>query len=181
MRTIKHRFTGEEITFLKSTHETKDKYLHIEVKLPPKGDGPPLHVHDSFEETFEVMSGTLTITTNKLVKDYKQGEKVHAPRLMPHTFKNNSNEEVVFQVKLVPGIMFEESARIHYGLMDDGLTKNGNPIKFSHLALIMTMQETYAAGLPVGLQKKIFGWIVKRAKKKGEYKALEKYIGKPIR
>ena len=43
--TVKHRYTGEQITFVE---RTKD-YTIIEVSLPPNGDGPPLHKHDRYE------------------------------------------------------------------------------------------------------------------------------------
>ena len=49
-RTVKHKVTGEQITFLETADETQGKYLYIEVALPPQGDGPPLHSHDEFEE-----------------------------------------------------------------------------------------------------------------------------------
>lgn len=59
--TVKHRYTGEQITFVE---RTKD-YTIIEVSLPPNGDGPPLHKHDCYEERFEVVSGQLTVTIDK--------------------------------------------------------------------------------------------------------------------
>ena len=64
--TITHKYTGEQITFLQSTDETNGEFLYIEVALPPLGKGPPLHMHDAFEEHFEVMEGTLTIKVRRL-------------------------------------------------------------------------------------------------------------------
>ena len=181
MRTITHRYTGEQITFLHTTEETNGEFLYIEVALPPFGKGPPLHVHDEFEEAFEVVSGTLTITVEKEDKELSAGQKLLAPKGVKHTFNNKHDVPVVFRVKLSPGLYFEESARIHYGLMAEGLTNDkGEPSKLTHTALILSMQNTLVAGLPVGLQRKLFGWIVKRAYKKGAYNNFEKYVGKPI-
>ena len=181
MRTITHRYTGEQITFIHTTVETHGEFLLIKVALPPLGKGPPLHVHDEFEEEFEVISGILTITVEKEEKELTVGQQLLAPKGVKHTFNNKYEEPVVFRVKLTPGLYFEESARIHYGLMADGLTNDkGQPIKITHTALILSMQNTLVAGLPVRLQRKIFGWIVKRAYKKGAYNSLDKYIGKPI-
>ena len=181
MRTITHRYTGEQITFLHTTEETNGEFLYIEVALPPLGKGPPLHVHDKFEEEFEVISGTLTITVEKEEKELTAGQKLLAPVRIKHTFTNKHDEPVVFRVKLTPGLFFEESARIHYGLMADGLTNDkGEPTKLAHTALILSMQNTLVAGLPIGMQRKLFGWIVKRAYKKGVYNNFDQYIGKPI-
>ena len=181
MRSITHRYTGEQITFLHTTEETNGEFLYIEVALPPLGKGPPLHLHNEFEEEFEVVSGTLTITVEEEEKELSRGQRLFAAKGMKHTFNNKHEEPVVFRVKLTPGLYFEESARIHYGLMADGLTNDkGEPTKLAHTALILSMQNTLVARLPVGLQRKLFGWIVKRAYKKGAYNNFDKYIGKPI-
>lgn len=182
MNIIKHRYTGEQITFLKTTKETNGKFLYIEVALPPLGKGPPLHLHDQFEEEFEVISGQLTLIINKEERILKPGEKAIAAIRTKHTFKNQHDEPVVFRVMLTPGVLFEESARIHYGLMDEGLTNDkGDPTKLAHTALILSMQNTLVAGLPVVLQRKMFQYIVRRGIKKGTYNDFEKYIGRPIK
>ncbi len=64
-RTVKNKVTGEQITFLETAEEMNGRYLSIEVSLPPQGDGPSLHIHDEFEEEFEVISGRLTVTIRK--------------------------------------------------------------------------------------------------------------------
>ena len=97
---------------------------------------------------------------------------------MKHTFYNAHEEPVVFRVKLTPGVFFEQSARIHYGLMEDGLTnEKGDPKKLAHTALILLMQNTLVVGLPIKLQRGLFKWIVKKAYRKGEYEGFEKYAG----
>ncbi len=182
-RTVVNRATGETVTFLETAEETNGAYLLLEVKLPPHGDGPPLHTHDVFTESFECISGQLTLKyqTNKDEIQLQPGETFIAPIGTPHTFLNRADEELIFRVKLTPPRHFEESMRIHYGLMDDGLTdKKGNPKSLAHTALILTLQNTRIYGIPVGLQRTIFNAIVKRNLKKGSYKTLEKYIGRSI-
>lgn len=180
-RTVKNKVTGEQITFLETAEETNGRYLYIEVSLPPQGDGPPLHIHDQFEEEFEVVSGKLTVTLGKEQHVLEDGDCRIAPLRKPHTFTNNHDEPVVFRVRLTPPSQFEESVRIHYGLMDDGLVDaKGNPKLFAHTALVLTMQNTLIVGLPLWIQRKLFPFIVKRARKKGNFKALEKYTGKTI-
>lgn len=181
MKTIKHKFTGEQITFLQSTAETNGEFLYIEVALPPLGKGPPLHAHDAFVEEFEVVEGILTVTVEKTKQELHKGDLLVAPIGTKHTFTNAHNEPVTFRVKLIPGVYFEESACIHYGLMDDGLTDDkGNPKTLAHTALILTMQNTLVAGIPLGLQRLLFKRIVKSAYKKGKYNQLQKYIETPI-
>ena len=180
-RTVKHQITGEQITFLETSEETQGKYLYIEVALPPQGDGPPLHSHDKFEEEFEVVSGQLTVTLGKEQYVLQPGDKRLVTLKTAHTFTNNHDEPVVFRVRLTPPSQFEQSVRIHYGLIDDGLVDGkGNPKNIAHTALILSMQNTLVAGIPFWLQRKLFSWLVKRGYKKNAYEGFDRYIGKPL-
>jgi mannose-6-phosphate isomerase-like protein (cupin superfamily) len=175
-QTITNRVTGEQITFIETAKDTMGEYLLIEVALPPYGKGPPLHIHDRFEEEFEVISGRLTVTLGKTKHILEAGERRIAPLKTPHTFTNNHNEPVVFRVRLTPPSQFEQSVRIHYGLMKDGLTDaKGNPKLLAHTALVLSLQNTLIVGIPHWIQRTIFGLIVKRAHKRGLYEKLEKY------
>ncbi|HEY4430097.1 MAG TPA: cupin domain-containing protein [Paenibacillus sp.] len=178
---VTNQVTGEQITFIETAKDTKGEYLLIEVALPPHGKGPPLHIHDRFEEEFEVISGKLTVTLGKTDHILIAGERRIAPLKTPHTFTNNDDEPVVFRVRLTPPSQFEQSVRIHYGLMEDGLTDaKGNPKLLAHTALVLSLQNTLIVGIPFWIQRSVFGLIVKRANKKGQYKNLEKYIGGAI-
>lgn len=156
-RTVRHQITGEQITFLETTEETQGKYLSIEVTLPPQGDGPPLHSHDEFEEEFEVVSCQLTVTLGKEQYVLQPGDKKFVTLKTVHTFTNNHDKPVVFRVRLTPPSQFEQSVRIHYGLIDDGLCDaKGNPKNIAHTALILSMQNTLVAGIPFWLRRKLF-------------------------
>lgn len=180
-QTVTNRVTGEQITFIETAKDTKGEYLLIEVALPPHGKGPPLHIHDRFEEEFEVISGKLTVTLGKTNHILVAGERRIAPMKTPHTFTNNDDGPVVFRVRLTPPSQFEQSVRIHYGLMEDGLTDaKGNPKLLAHTALVLLLQNTLIAGIPLWIQRRIFGLIVKRAYKRGIYEALEKYTGETV-
>lgn len=180
-QTVTNKVTGEQITFLETASDTKGKYLLIEVALPPFGKGPPLHIHDQFEEEFEVLTGTLTVTLNKAKHVLQRGDRRTAPLKTPHTFTNEHDQPVVFRVRLTPPSKFEQSVRIHYGLMEDGLTdEKGNPALLAHTALVLTLQNTLIVGIPLWIQRHLFAAIVKRARKKGAYIALEKYTGEQM-
>ena len=181
-RTVQHQITGEQITFLETAEDSQGEYLYIEVTLPPQGDGPPLHVHDEFEEAFEVISGQLTVTLGKEQHVLQPGDARFVTLHTPHTFTNNHDEPVVFRVRLTPPSQFEQSVRIHYGLINDGLVDGkGNPKNMAHTALILSMQNTLVAGIPLWLQRKIFALLVKRGHKKNAYKGFEKYTGRPLK
>lgn len=182
-RTVVNKVTGEAITFLETAEETNGQYLYIEVSLPPQGDGPPLHLHDEFEEEFEVISGKLTVTLGKNKQQHilQVGDKRHVPLNTPHTFTNNHDEPVTFRVRLTPPSQFEQSVRIHYGLIDDGLVdEKGNPKTLAHTALVLSMQNTWVVGLPIWLQRYVFKKLVKSGRKKGLFSSFSKYTGKEM-
>ena len=101
-QTVVNQVTGEQITFLEKAQQTNDQYLLIEVSLPPKGDGPPLHYHDKFEEEFEVLSGKLTVTLGKKQHILHSGDRRLITLNTAHTFTNQHDEPVVFRVRLTP-------------------------------------------------------------------------------
>ena len=175
-RTVTHKFTGEQVTFLQTAADTDGQLLHIEVKLPPQGDGPPLHVHDEFEERFEVIDGQLTVFVAERKMVLQKGETVIAPIGIPHTFTNEHDAPVTFQVWLTPASNFEQSMRIHYGLMDNGLTNDqGVPKNIFHLIYILKLQNTYVAGKSMKVQRAIFNVLLKVGKLMKSFDQLEKY------
>ena len=175
-KTVTHRYTGESVTFLQTSEETNGKLLLIEVSLPPQGDGPPLHVHDEFEEVFEVKSGTLTVFVGTEKHTLTAGDTIKAPKYTPHTFTNEHDEPVTFHVRLTPASQFEQSMRIHYGLMDDGLTDDkGTPKNILHLIYILKLQNTLIAGKSLGVQRFLFNVLLGIGKLTGSFKALTKY------
>lgn len=180
-RTVTHRYTGEQVTFVETAQETGGEHLLLEVALPPRGDGPPLHSHRTFVEEFTGIEGTLTVKLDGRTINLGAGDKALVLLGLNHTFTNNSDAPVRFNVKLTPPSGFEESMRIHYGLMDDGLTDaKGNPKNLAHLALILSMQDTLVAGVPKKFQVWLLNKLVARGRKKGAYEGFERYTGKPL-
>lgn len=180
-RTVTHKFTGEQVTFVETAQETGGEYLFLEVALPPRGDGPPLHSHLEFSEEFTCLEGQLSVTHEKQKLELNPGEKALVLVGFNHTFTNNTDAPVRFNVKLTPPSLFEESMRIHYGLMDDGLTDDkGNPKDKAHLALILLLQDTMVAGIPVKFQRWLFRKLVARGTKRDAFAGFDKYIGKPL-
>lgn len=180
-QTVTHRYTGERVTFLETAAETGGAHLLIEVELPPGGDGPPLHSHLTFVEEFRVLEGALQVRLGRRRIELRQGSGVRVEIGQNHTFSNPGSERVRFTVRLTPPSQFEESMRIHYGLMDDGRTNSrGIPRRIAHAALILWMQDTLVAGIPRRLQRRLLGWLVRWGDARGEYTGFETYLGRPL-
>jgi quercetin dioxygenase-like cupin family protein len=60
----------------------------VECRLPPGWGGPPQHVHRQHDETFYVLTGTVSFTSGSEVLIAQPGSLVTAPIGDPHTFAN---------------------------------------------------------------------------------------------
>lgn len=58
---------------------------------------------------------------------------------------------------------------------DNKVNKKGIPVSLWNMALLFNYSESYVPGIPLGLQKRIFGFLAYVATKLGKHKALEKY------
>lgn len=129
----------------------------------------------AFEELFEVIDGELTVQINNEERIVKPGEQLLVDKKTNHRFRNTSDQPVSFYVTLTPGHQFEESMRIAYGLIADGkINKKGFPQNFFHLSMILKMQDTNLANVPLFIQKFIFGNASYIGKLLGMDKSLKK-------
>ncbi|WP_035344997.1 cupin domain-containing protein [Halalkalibacter hemicellulosilyticus] len=156
------------------------KYEYIEVFLPPKGAGPPLHYHRKFEETFETVDGELKILLANEEKILPPSESFTVKKEEHHAFLNASDKHpVTFRVKLTPANNFETSMRIIYGLAADGEIdeKKGTLKNPMHTALALDMQDTRLVHVPKFIQKFMLDRLAKKAKRKGiDQQLIKKYV-----
>ena len=80
--TIHIRLRGED---------TGGAYSVIEDETPPQA-GPPLHVHSREDETFYVVKGEYDIQIGDAIVRARPGTYLYAPRDVPHSFRNVSEE-----------------------------------------------------------------------------------------
>lgn len=169
-RVIENPLSGERMTFLTTGEETGGEFARVRCELPAGASGPPLHYHLTFTETFEVVEGTLDMYVGgkKHHRVLKSGEVAHAPVKVPHTFWNSISEPVVFEAVVQPAQPFESTVRTFFGMARDGKTnKKGVPTNIWELALAHELSGSYMTGMPLFLQRKIFGILARIARRKG--------------
>ena len=163
---------NDTATFIKTSEETNGAYTLVEIDLG-KSDGPPLHYHNAFSESFQVQEGILYLQVGKDKKVLNVGESVNVPAGTSHRFYNETNDQVKFNITFTPGHTgMENFIKIMYGLAADGLSdKNGKPKNFAHLAVALNLSDSNASGL-MALLSPIIRIVAKRAKKNGTEKWL---------
>jgi quercetin dioxygenase-like cupin family protein len=175
-RVIENPVIKDRITVLKSQDDTNGEYLLAQLEVAP-GGGNELHYHTSFTEKFSVIDGQLNVSLNGEEKILKVGESAFVPKLAHHRFYNTTDKYATAIVELRPARNFEKAIRIGYGLARDGkVTAKAVPKSIWHLALLFQLGESYLPGLPLPIQRGIFGTLASIARLLGKDKELEKYV-----
>jgi mannose-6-phosphate isomerase-like protein (cupin superfamily) len=177
-RTIENPLNGERVTFLTTAQETNGAFVKTAVELPPGSQGQPLHYHLTYTETFTVVEGQLDMCLGgkKHHRVLRRGESGHVPLKAVHSFWNSSTEPVHFTVEIRPARHFEEALRAAVGLARDGrMSHKGIPTNIWELALIFELSESFLPGMPLFLQKGIFGSLARIARWKGYDPRFSKY------
>ena len=175
-RVIENPVVKETVTFVKTGEETNGEYLYLKTELAPYGEAP-MHYHVTFTETFEVLEGEVNVVIAGEHKVLKAGQSTLVPLKAHHRFFSTSEMPTTFMNEIRPARQFEQALRVAYGLARDGKTNaQAIPTNLWHLALVFQLSESYLPGLPLSLQKGIFGVLASMARRLKKDKDFEKYL-----
>ncbi|MFL9845750.1 cupin domain-containing protein [Flavobacterium rhizosphaerae] len=169
---------GEYTKVLQSAAATCNAYSLFEVSLKP-GGGNPMHFHKTFSEEFFAVKGILGIQKGKVMLHLKPGENTIAYPLEKHRFFNNTNEEIIFRVKLSPGQPdFENFLKTLFGLVQQKRTFTANqfPKNIFHIAILYHWGDTHPVNPLILFFSPLAGFIYRIAVTLGiEKRLIEKY------
>ncbi len=169
---------GQRITVLESGRETGGEYMRAHVEIEP-GAGTPRHYHLTFSETFDVLEGSLMVECDGRRTVAGPGDRLTAPIGAHHRFANETAGEVVFLLEVRPARRIDDSLWLLAGLAGDGkTTKSWIPRNPLNLAVVFEVTESYTTGLPLWLQRGIFGPLARLARLLGVDRSLARaYLG----
>ncbi len=123
---------GIQFTFKITSEMSNDQLGVYEIVLAPKAIGAKLHYHRFMDETFIVNKGTLTILTGTKGEKHLAGPGTvaYAPRMTPHGFLNDTDEEVILTLLFNPSQKRENFFR---GLNETLSEETINPDKYLKL------------------------------------------------
>jgi len=78
---------GDTYTFKAVSEDTGGAYSTFEFFIPPQHGSPP-HIHHREDETFYILEGELLFQVGDHNIVLSAGSFVHAPKGIPHSFKN---------------------------------------------------------------------------------------------
>jgi mannose-6-phosphate isomerase-like protein (cupin superfamily) len=95
--------------------------------LGPELAGPPMHVHPTAAESYEVIEGALDVCVGGKWTTIRAGESATAPAGVPHTLRNSSGEPVRIVNIHRPALQFESFFREMQSLIHQGKIKHLPP------------------------------------------------------
>jgi quercetin dioxygenase-like cupin family protein len=100
---IKPRRTPEPLRLLLESANSSGELGVVEMQMPPRAGGPPLHVHPTHGEGFYVLEGQLAFQIGTEVVTAGPGTWLFAPRNVPHTLANPGDQLGTLLCFFAPG------------------------------------------------------------------------------
>ena len=84
--------------------ETAGRFGLVEYRLAPRSPGAAPHYHQTFSESFYVLSGRLTVYADGAWRPYSAGDFALVHEHGVHGFRNDGDEPADFLILFAPGI-----------------------------------------------------------------------------
>jgi mannose-6-phosphate isomerase-like protein (cupin superfamily) len=145
--------------------------------LAPDATEPPAHVHPDATETFEALSGTLTVDLDGEARVLSAGESVTVEAGVAHTFRNDTDRVVAFRAEL-PSMLTARSLYTVWGLDHEGAAgPDGEPGPLHALVMAADLRgDTHATAVPVALQRALGATLGRLARAAGCEGVDERYL-----
>ena len=100
---LENRHTGEK---LRIRRFEKDGVVCLELSgtVPPRGQGPPLHIHHAQDEEGSVIAGTISFALEGRETKAGRGSSVLFPAGKVHRWWNDGDEPLVFEGTASPAV-----------------------------------------------------------------------------
>lgn len=145
------KFHSKSEGFNQTILAVNDGWVHLSLEAIPKAVGPPVHIHENFDETFTVKTGELSLLVNGEKRTLKMGESFTIPRGTPHKPFNETNQSVIIEssenVKTMPAEFAYHLSQV-YPLGDSLGGKPGNFTIIMQLSVYGNEMDSWLADAP---------------------------------
>jgi quercetin dioxygenase-like cupin family protein len=170
--------TGDTYLFLETAESSDGKCVSIRTTLFSEGPIVPKHVHVLQTESFEIISGALTIWADGKEFEIGPGESITFPVNTPHNHYNNYDEPAIYIHTVTPALDFEHLVEGLVGLASDGKALGGNYGLIQELVSLKYLDsKAFLADIPIGIQKVMMNTIAPIARLFGYRAVYPKYSG----
>lgn len=169
---------GNSYEFVETASDTNGKYVVMKATLNGKGMNVPNHIHTLQDETFEVISGKLTVWVNGTTTTLAAGEKIMLPKNKPHNHYNHHDDPVSFVQTVTPALDTEHLVETLFGLAAEGKSKNGEYGLVQKMVILKYLDsKTFLADIPIGVQKLLMNVVAPIGRLLGYRAVYKKYSG----
>jgi hypothetical protein len=186
---IENPISRSRVTVLESDVETAGRGWLLEVRMPPRtGPDVPEHLHLTWTETFEIVSGTASYRLNHVTRTLNQGETIIMPPRQPHIHPWNVGEsELVYRQRNDFGGVDPNAVQDVIGIFATraGLTREGkcddrgrprHPLQLGVTLKLLTKHGGYDASKSIFVQDFIAATLGTLGESFGFRAVHEKYV-----
>lgn len=165
---LENRKTGEVLRMCRVRAEGQT-ILKLEGSLPPRADGPPLHIHFHSREEGIVKQGTLGVRVGKQKTVVQAGESVVLPAGVVHNWWNAGDDMLVFSGQAIPAVDLDRYLQAIFAVLN--ASPVGRPSVFYLAHVSWRHRHTQALAMPPrAIQRIVFPLIVFVGRILGQYR-----------
>ena len=166
---LENRHTGEILRMCRVRDSQGQTILNLEGSLPPRADGPPLHVHFQEREEGIVKEGTLGARVGKQKTVVRAGEAVVLPAGVVHNWWNAGDDMLVFSGQAIPAVDLDRYLQAVFAVLN--ASPSGKPSIFYIAHVSWRHRHTQALAMPPrAIQRIAFPLIVFVGRLLGKYR-----------
>ncbi len=175
---LTNRHTGEVLEIRRETRDGETVF-GLRGTLPPRRQGPPLHVHHAEDEQGLITAGALSAQVAGERCLVRTGETVQLPRGVPHRWWNDGDEPLAFEGVTAPAVDLDRYLQAVFEIMNAGPPERPSLFYLAHLALRHRRTQSVLV-MPPALQAVLFRLVVAVGTLLGRYRGTD-WPGCPAR
>jgi quercetin dioxygenase-like cupin family protein len=146
--------TGDSYEYIETARDTNGARVTMKAAITAKGKLVPNHLHLLQDETFEILSGQLTVWSNGQETKLSAGEKLTLQKNNAHNHYNTNDIPVVYLHTVVPALDFDYFIENAIGLAADRMNKSGKSVLIQQMVTLKYLDsKAYLADVPIGVQR----------------------------
>jgi quercetin dioxygenase-like cupin family protein len=166
--TIQNRHNGEILRMRRERDVSGQVILIMEGSLPPRSNGPPLHVHFQEREEGFVQAGTLGARVGKQKLVVQTGGNPVFPAGVVHTWWNAGETLLEFNGRVVPAVDLDQFLQALFAVLNASAT--GRPSIFYLAHVLWRHRRTQRVLMPpVAIQRLLFPVVLLIGRVLGKY------------
>ena len=172
-----HEFYSKAEGFRQKVSRQEKGFVHGHLEVEPFAPGPPKHIHDDFDETFQIENGELTVWVAGEIRKLRPGQVLLIPKGTPHKPFNETADTIRVKGSFAFREDFAFQLQQVYGFMDENPNFAKSPKTIFQMALFQQAGfDSYVAdGPPVPVQKAMGFMVGPLARLLGFKSYYEKY------